>query len=101
MSGQSFTGSGVVILPDEPYILNVNGEDYRGKLKFVINPDGKGFDVTGLNPRERSGWGLVNMKERAQALGGKFKIESSPAEGTQVEVEWVTVVPLVVTAGDK
>jgi len=52
MGGRDFTGSGIVILPDEPYILNVNGEDYRGKLKFVLNPDGKGFDVINLVPIE-------------------------------------------------
>jgi len=52
MGGQAFTGCGVVFLPDEPYIMNVNGEDYRGKLKFVINPDGKGFDLINLIPIE-------------------------------------------------
>jgi len=52
MGGRGFTGSGVVILPDEPYILDVNGEDYRGKLKFVLNPDGQGFDVINLVPIE-------------------------------------------------
>lgn len=52
MGRQAFTGCGVVILPDEPYILNVNGEDYRGKLKFVLNPDGQGFDVINLVPIE-------------------------------------------------
>lgn len=66
-------------------IVNLEGTDELVRLE--IADDGKGFDVTGLNPRERSGWGLVNMKERAQALGGKFKIESRPAEGTRVTIE--------------
>ncbi len=67
--------------------ITVNLEGTDNKVRLEITDDGRGFDVTGLNPRERSGWGLVNMKERAQALGGKFKIESSPAEGTRVMIE--------------
>ena len=56
--------------------------DSRAVLE--IDDDGRGF-----NPgRSRSaGQGLRNMRERVEAIGGAFSIESSAAEGTTVRVE--------------
>jgi NarL family two-component system sensor histidine kinase LiaS len=53
-----------------------------------------GFDLA-------EGWGkglgLLSMSERLDAIGGSFKINSSPGAGTRVEV----VVPLPIEgAGD-
>ena len=42
----------VIISPDEPYIFNLNGSDYRGKLKLIINPDSNSFDAINLVPLE-------------------------------------------------
>jgi two-component system, NarL family, sensor histidine kinase UhpB len=36
--------------------------------------------------RPRTGFGMVTMRERAQALGGRFQIESLPGGGTQLTV---------------
>ncbi len=52
IAGQTFTGSEVIILPDTPHIFNLNGDDYRGKLKLIINPDGSSFDAVNLVPLE-------------------------------------------------
>jgi len=52
IAGQSFACSEVIILPDEPYIFNLNGSDYRGKLQLTLNPDGKSFDAVNLVPLE-------------------------------------------------
>ena len=37
--------------------------------------------------RFRWSHGLAGMRHRVQALGGRFSIESSPAEGTTLRVE--------------
>jgi two-component system NarL family sensor kinase len=51
-----------------------------------ISDHGNGFnpDQTFVAPR---GWGLAGMKERAESVGGKMQISSSPSHGTTVEVE--------------
>jgi stage II sporulation protein D len=52
IGGQSFTSNEVTISPAEPYIFNLNGEDYRGKLTLIINSDGKSLDAVNLVPLE-------------------------------------------------
>lgn len=52
-----------------------------------IEDDGKGFDPDTASRREgRRPWGLLGIRERAEILGGKAKIESAPGQGTHVEV---------------
>ena len=55
-----------------------------GSLKLDIVDDGQGFDV------EKSelgrGYGLPNIKDRAERLGGVLLIESSPGEGTRLKI---------------
>lgn len=53
-----------------------------------IVDDGAGFHVetvTGPRP-DGSGFGLVSVRERVQALGGEFRVESAPGAGTAVAV---------------
>jgi len=49
-----------------------------------VTDDGTGFDVTDV--RSDTSFGLIGMKERAEALGGDFKLSSEPGRGTSVEV---------------
>ena len=45
-------------------------------------------DGSGFNPRRTraGGFGLVSMRERTEALGGRFKLSSGAGEGTRIEV---------------
>jgi len=36
---------------------------------------------------EKNGWGLLNIQERAESIGGKLFLESEPGKGTWVEIE--------------
>ncbi len=54
-----------------------------GMLRLRVEDDGIGFDPTSVHPR---GFGLVVMRERATAIGGRLEIESAPRGGTQIEV---------------
>jgi NarL family two-component system sensor histidine kinase LiaS len=56
-----------------------NGDGVR--LRVVDG--GCGFDVA---HRESGGFGLTSMRERVEALGGRFRVSSAPGEGTEVEV---------------
>jgi len=58
-----------------------------GEVVVDIEDDGKGFDSQAAARREgRRAWGLMGIRERAEILGGVARIESSPGQGTHVEV---------------
>ena len=58
-----------------------------GEVVVDIEDDGKGFDREAVARREgRRPWGLMGVRERAEILGGVARIESSPGQGTHVEV---------------
>jgi len=62
IDGQTFTSEKVIIFPDDPYIFNLNGNDYRGKLKIIVNPDGNTFDAINLVPPEPYLAGVVGAE---------------------------------------
>ena len=51
----------------------------NGALTFVVEDDGVGFD-----PTTSSGSGLINMRDRLEALGGGLDVRSSVDRGTTV-----------------
>ncbi len=55
-------------------------------LEIAIADDGAGFDTAAAAARGR--WGMTTMRERAQAVGGHFSLQSAHGEGTIVRV-WV------------
>lgn len=52
-----------------------------GVLHAEVRDDGRGFDA---KTRQRESLGLVSMEERALAVGGKLRVDSSPGRGTTV-----------------
>ena len=59
-----------------------------GMLRLVIADDGIGFEPSpSPKAEERGGWGLMTMAERADAIGGRFRVESAIGKGTRVTVE--------------
>jgi PAS domain S-box-containing protein len=60
-----------------------------GSFVMSIVDDGRGFDTGTLRNKRTglSGLGLIGMRERAEMLGGTFKITSRPGEGARVDVE--------------
>jgi signal transduction histidine kinase len=57
------------------------------RVRLRVLDDGVGFDPTGVGQTATGGFGLVSMRERAQALGGALTVRSAPGAGTRVEVE--------------
>jgi signal transduction histidine kinase len=58
-----------------------------GKLGLVVSDDGTGFDPEAVLRRPDPGrWGLITMRERAQACGGTLTIDSAPGKGTRIIV---------------
>jgi signal transduction histidine kinase len=51
-------------------------------LKMFLTDNGVGFDPQ----KAKRGLGLVGVEERVQRIGGRFKIESSPGQGTRFQI---------------
>jgi two-component system sensor histidine kinase TtrS len=67
---------------------NENVTDF---LVLEVKDNGRGMDLSGTQP----GLGMIGMRERAEALGGKFQVESSGSEGTTL----TTIIPLPAATG--
>jgi signal transduction histidine kinase len=56
------------------------------RLLLSVRDDGRGFDVAEALLRAATGrhLGLLGMRERVEALGGRLEIDSSPGQGTEI-----------------
>lgn len=70
--------------------VSIRRED--DKIRIDVEDDGIGVDTTKLeaNSDENSGFGLFNIQERLDYLGGYLKFESKPNDGTKATL----VVPI-------
>jgi signal transduction histidine kinase len=53
------------------------------RLVLAVSDDGKGFSPDAVGP----GSGLINMRDRAESVGGRLRVESEPGRGTEIEVQ--------------
>lgn len=55
-------------------------------IRIVVEDDGVGFDLSRIQPRRQApgGFGLFNIRERLNYLGGQVKIRSQSGQGTRV-----------------
>jgi PAS domain S-box-containing protein len=61
-------------------------EDVR-TISCSVEDDGIGFDASAVcHNRDKTGLGLIGIRERLAALGGALSIVSAPGRGTTVEV---------------
>lgn len=59
-----------------------------GIIRMTVEDDGRGFDpAAAMGAGSRSGWGLQIMRERIEALGGRFQLESAAGRGTRIIAE--------------
>jgi signal transduction histidine kinase len=61
--------------------------DYRvtaDHVSLIIEDDGRGFDPSGISGDH---YGLIGMRERADALGAHLVVESTPGQGARVSVQ--------------
>ncbi|MCG2722713.1 MAG: PAS domain S-box protein [Thermodesulfovibrionales bacterium] len=58
------------------------------QIALTVTDDGRGFDTQRvyLSP-EQPKWGIISMRERAEAIGGDLRVETDPGKGTRVIVE--------------
>lgn len=64
-------------------VLRLYLERLEAGMRLQVVDEGAGFD----DEQPRKGFGLVTMRDRAEALGGKLRIDSRRGAGTKVELE--------------
>jgi PAS domain S-box-containing protein len=62
--------------------------DYSNSLcVMTVTDDGIGIGGARAESRERHGLGMVTMRERSQAVGGRFRVRNAPGGGTRITIE--------------
>jgi signal transduction histidine kinase len=56
-----------------------------GRVCLSVSDDGQGF--AGADPPQAGHFGLLDMRERAQALGSRLIVDTQPERGTRISVE--------------
>ena len=71
----------------------------NGIALLEIEDDGLGFDVAAVTKSydKRGSLGMVNLRERAELVNGLLNVDSSPGNGTRVQV----YIPLTEEAADR
>jgi len=64
--------------------IELRADPAAGRLMLVVRDDGRGFDPA---LTARGHFGLLTMRERAEACGGRLEIESAAGRGTRLRVE--------------
>lgn len=57
-----------------------------GCLRVIVKDNGHGFDPSRYDRGDWPQFGLKTMKERSEAVGGKFHLRSAPGKGTTIAV---------------
>lgn len=68
--------------------ITVKLSENNQAVTVAIIDDGTGFDVDKVmdNYDNRGSLGMINLKERTEAVGGDLMIKSRPGEGTQITI---------------
>ncbi len=58
----------------------------HGSLHITVADDGRGFDAAGATstPPRPDGMGMLSMRERAELVGGEFRVETAVGAGTVI-----------------
>jgi PAS domain S-box-containing protein len=63
-------------------------------VALVVQDDGRGFDPAHAQAvADTHGFGLTCMRERLQAIGGRFTLRSAPGAGTRIQAQAAAQVP--------
>jgi two-component system sensor histidine kinase DegS len=69
-------------------LVHVVLQQQQGRLVLLVRDEGPGFEPRRVARKAgRDSWGLTSMRERAELIGARFTVVSSPGRGTEVRVE--------------
>lgn len=67
-------------------LVNISLRRHGDQWTLIIADNGRGFDPAHQIPGDFPRFGLATMRERAEASGGTFELESSSKSGTKITV---------------
>ena len=60
----------------------------NGRLRVGVFDEGAGFDPLAVQARaDDGGFGLFSLRERLESMGGSFRVDTAPGEGTRATAE--------------
>jgi len=64
----------------------ISVDEQEGELCVMVHDDGVGFDVEQLNAEydQQGSLGMLNMRERAESIGGMLSLQSEPGAGSTI-----------------
>jgi signal transduction histidine kinase len=65
--------------------LKCSGAGQSSTAELAVTDNGRGFSANQIAPDRL---GLSIMRERAEAIGARFSVDSRPGKGTKVRVGW-------------
>ncbi|MBN1315922.1 MAG: PAS domain S-box protein [Anaerolineales bacterium] len=65
--------------------VTISFREENSKYQMIVVDDGVGFELENIYGLK--GWGLLNMNERAETVGGNLVIQTSPKRGAKIVVE--------------
>jgi signal transduction histidine kinase len=68
--------------------INISFAYDPGKIRLRIQDDGVGFDTNNNGIVYAGHFGLLDMSERAEKMGGSFSVVSIPRQGTGIIIEY-------------
>ena len=72
-----------IIKHGQAAVISVILRQTKGYTALIVTDDGRGFNL-----EEGAGFGLKNMRERAEIISAQFDIQSQPGKGTRVRLLW-------------
>lgn len=66
--------------------IKIESNSVNGEIRCIVNDDGQGFL---LSTSIKNHYGLRNMADRAQQEGAQFVLNSTPGQGTHVEIRFL------------
>ena len=67
---------------------SISTRKVRNNIRIAVEDKGIGFDASGVGARDytKGGFGLFNIRERLNYIGGKVEIRSRPNHGTRITI---------------
>lgn len=64
--------------------VTIKGNIDEQTLGISVEDDGKGFEPSAVSARQPKSFGLTSMRERAELIDGRLRLESAPGRGTRI-----------------
>ncbi|KKK64170.1 hypothetical protein LCGC14_2986910 [marine sediment metagenome] len=78
-AGEHVFGEEVTLQPDTPFVFDLNGKQYRGNLRLIVNRDSKTFDAINVVPAESYLAGVVGAEMPSYWEGEALKAQAIAA----------------------